>query len=138
MRFFLDANVLFSACISPEGRSAALVALAHRGLCELVTSAHAMEEAQRNLHARYPEVAPRLQAILRSVEIVPEAQPDRVDQVRRAYRLPLEDAPILAAAIACNADALLTGDRTHFGPLYGTSVEGVRILSLREALKVVL
>lgn len=138
MRFFLDANVLFSACISAEGRAAALVALARRGLCDLVTSAHAIEEAHRNLQARYPEAVAGLKAILRSVETVPEALPDRVDQVRRAYRLPLEDAPILASAIACKADALVTGDRTHFGSLFGSTIEGIKILSLREALKVVL
>ncbi|MEW6487686.1 MAG: hypothetical protein AB1578_07205 [Thermodesulfobacteriota bacterium] len=35
--------------------------------------------------------------------------------------LPLKAQVILAAAIAAKATHLLTGDRRHFGPLYGTA-----------------
>jgi hypothetical protein len=43
----------------------------------------------------------------------------------------------LAAAIRLHGDVLVTGDRTHFGALYGKEVAGVRIhspRSLAEAL----
>lgn len=138
MRLFLDANVLFSACISPSGRSAALFVLAEHPVCQLMPSPHAIEEARRNLEARYPKAALRLQAILRSVQIVPEVSPDLADDVRRTYSLPAEDAPVLAAAIAGNADALVIGDRSHFGALFGKKVEGLKVRSLREALAVLL
>jgi predicted nucleic acid-binding protein len=138
MRLFLDANVLFSASISPAGRSAALIDLADRGLCQVATSAHAVEEARRNLEVRYPEAAARLGVILRTVQILPEASSEGVEYVRRTYGLPPEDAPILAAAIAANADGLVTGDRTHFGALFGRKADGVRILSLREGLSAAL
>jgi uncharacterized protein len=59
MRVFMDANVLFAAAISPEGRSAALFTLAQRGACTLLTSAHAAAEARRNLEARYPDALGR-------------------------------------------------------------------------------
>lgn len=48
--------------------------------------------------------------------------------------LPDKDAPILAAAVAAQADILVTGDRTHFGHLYGKVIGGLRVLTLRDAL----
>ncbi|HMU50769.1 MAG TPA: hypothetical protein PKA13_13420 [Geminicoccaceae bacterium] len=51
-----------------------------------------------------------------------------------AEGLPEKDAPILAAAVAAAADLLVTGDRRHFGGLFGRTVHGVRILSLADGL----
>ena len=51
--------------------------------------------------------------------------------------LPDKDRPVLAAAIRLGCDALVTGDRTHFGALYGRTIVGVTIhspRSLAEAL----
>jgi len=42
--------------------------------------------------------------------------------------LPEKDRPILLAAIRAHATHLLTGDKQHFGPLYGQSISGVLIL----------
>ena len=44
----------------------------------------------------------------------------------------------VAAAKAANADVLVTGDRTHFGHLYGKITDGVRVLTLRESLEAIL
>ena len=49
-------------------------------------------------------------------------------------RLPDKDLPILAAAIAARASALVTGDRRDFGHLYGTTIEGVEVLTPAEAV----
>ncbi|MDO8813104.1 MAG: hypothetical protein Q7J38_13895 [Gallionella sp.] len=43
--------------------------------------------------------------------------------------LPEKDRPILAAAIFHHCDILVTGDRTHFGQLYGKEIQGVSVLS---------
>jgi predicted nucleic acid-binding protein len=43
--------------------------------------------------------------------------------------LPEKDRPVLAAAIHHRCDMLVTGDRTHFGQLYGKTIRGVTILS---------
>ncbi|MEO8717286.1 MAG: hypothetical protein ABI423_03595 [Burkholderiales bacterium] len=51
--------------------------------------------------------------------------------------LPAKDQPVLAAAIRHGCDALVTGDRSHFGALYGKTFSGVRVhspRSLAEAL----
>lgn len=137
MRVFMDANVLFAAAISPGGRSATLFLLAERGLCALLTSPHAVLEARRNLEARYPDALERLDHLLRTVTIVPEAAPPRAAWARR-QGLPEEDAPILAAAADAGADVLATGDRAHFGPLFGHTIGGVRVLRLADTLNLLL
>lgn len=132
-RIFLDANVLFSAAISSKGRAAALVALTRRGVCTLLTSSHAVTEARRNLEARYPKALGRFDRLLHAASIAPEAARSTVEWAR-SQGLPEEDAPILAAAISAGADALVTGDRTHFGHLFGRTIRNVRVLRLVDAL----
>jgi hypothetical protein len=62
----------------------------------------------------------------------------RVDPALEAsLPLPAKDRPVLAAAILDACDALVTGDRSHFGSLYGRTIHGVAIhspRSLAEAL----
>ena len=45
--------------------------------------------------------------------------------------LPTKDRHVLAAAIALKCDALITGDKTHFGSGYGERFGNVLILSPR-------
>jgi hypothetical protein len=45
--------------------------------------------------------------------------------------LPEKDKPVLAAAIYHRCSVMLTGDRTHFGPLYGKTISGVTVHSPR-------
>lgn len=40
-----------------------------------------------------------------------------------------KDRPVLAASIRHLREILMTGDKTHFGPFYGQSIEGVIIHS---------
>jgi uncharacterized protein len=137
MRVFLDANVLFAAAISPEGRSAALFHLADNRLCTLLTSAHAVTEARQNLKDRYAGALERFEHLARRVTIVPEAASPRVDWARH-QALPNEDAPILAAAIDADANVLVTGDRKHFGHLFGRKLEGLLVLRLAQTLSLIL
>ncbi len=81
-----------------------------------------MEEAHHNLgEATQRE---RLQRLLRTVPVVPEA-PDRA--LPQAVQLPEKDRPILFAALAAAATHLTTGDLTHVGPYLAQTVEGVLI-----------
>ena len=133
MRLFLDANVLFTAAHNPGGRSAALFELARAGVCTLVTSPHAIEEARRNLKLKYPSAVDTLERLVGEASVGPEASSKAVawalDQ-----GLPLKDAPILAAAVEARSDILVTGDRTHFGSLYGRSLRAVDVLPPAKAL----
>ena len=136
-RVFLDANGLFAAAISPEERSAALFRLAESRVCTLLTSAYAVTEARRNVKAGYPNAIKRFEHLAHDVAIVPESTSPRVAWARQ-QGVPAEDAPILAAAIGAGVDILVTGDRSHFGHLFERTLEGVRVLSLAQALILVL
>lgn len=131
MRLFLDANVLFSAAWSDDNRLRVFFDLADSGVCLLVSSAFAMDEAQRNIALKRPESASRLSAA--HIERVAEARP-AVAQWAVGQGLPAKDAPILAAARQAGADVLVTGDATHFGHLFDREVEGLRVLSPAAAL----
>ncbi|MDA8107691.1 MAG: PIN domain-containing protein [Betaproteobacteria bacterium] len=137
MKLFLDANVVFSAAHRAEGRAQALVALARAGRCLLVTSAHALEEARRNLELKSHGYDKRLAAALGAIAIVPEA-PHELVAWARAQGLPLKDAPILAAAVHGGAHLLVTGDARDFGSLYGRALRGVTVVTPARALEAVL
>jgi predicted nucleic acid-binding protein len=137
VRLFLDANVVFTAAHNPGGRSAAIVELARAGVCSLVTSPHALEEARRNLRLKYPDATDALERLVALVSVDPEAPSEDVAWAM-AQRLPLKDAPILAAAGRAHCDVLVTGDRTHFGHLYGRRLHGVEVLTPSDALARVL
>lgn len=134
MRLFLDANVLFSAARSEDSRAYALFQLARAGVCTLVTSPFAIEEARRNTGLKQPERAAALEALLRDAEIGLECSQEQAAWAL-SQGLPDKDAPILAAAVLSRCDALVTGDRSHFGSLFGKAAGGVVVLSLRDALE---
>jgi uncharacterized protein len=118
-RVFLDADVLFSAAYR-EG--AGLLALWDVPGLRLLTSGYAAEEARRNLDS--PERRLRLESLLESVEVVPEAPNQPLPP---GVRLPENDQPILRAALAYRATDLLTGDLRDFGHLLDGTVAGIQI-----------
>ena len=137
MRFFLDANVIFAAAYNEGGVCRALFQLAEANLCELVASSFATDEARRNLATKSPASLGALAALLRQMSLVGEPAPAFVATVSAAA-LPAKDAPILAAAAANRCTVLVTGDRRHFGHLYGRSIAGVRVATPSEALALLL
>ena len=131
-RLFLDANVIFSAALSHQSRAAVLFALARAASCRLVSSGYALEEARRNILAKRPDALIRFTNGLPLIQVVSEADSKRLLQAA-VTGLDHGDVPILAAALG-RAEALVTGDRRHFGPFMGKKLLGLRILSLAEAL----
>ena len=110
---FLDANVLFTAAHNPHGKASLLIQLAAAGTFRLFTSSYALEEAERNIAAKYSECLPALTRLLEGMTVVPAT----VAFVDCPDSLPAKDAPVFAAAVQCRATHLLTGDVKHFGPL---------------------
>ena len=126
MRIFLDANVLFSAAKS-DGAIRELVDLPISKDHECVADAFVIEEARRNLAAKYPQRLDSLGALLHRVSVVGVSRWDLA--ISKKLPLPEKDQPVLASAIGLDCDVLLTGDRTHFGPLYGRTFQGVAVHS---------
>ena len=129
LRIFLDANVLFSAARAPGAMRQMLAALKNQGYV-LVAEAYVCTEARRNLVAKAGETAlPDLESILMDVELSCARQAITASQAELVNWLPEKDRPVLLAAIALGCDALVTGDKTHFGAGYGQSFAGVTLYS---------
>ena len=134
MRIFLDANILFSAAKSDGAVRRLLVLLIAAGH-ECCADGYVAEEARRNLAAKFAGGLTALDLLLSRIHVVAVHAPDAA--LEGALPLPEKDRPVLAAAIRHSCQALVTGDRTHFGRLYGKTVRGVTIhspLSLAEVL----
>ena len=121
MKVFLDANILLSASLSHSRMRAFLDVLLDQADC--LTNEYAIEEARRNLAAKYPDSEKALERLVKQCEIVSVLTTDL------KVELPLKDRPILGGAIAGNATHLLTGDERDFGKLWGKTIQGVTIVS---------
>lgn len=127
MRLFLDANVLFSAGKSDGAMRAFLVQLKSRGYV-LVADGYVVGEARRNLEAKFPTALKDFEDLMKQVEASAGTCGSPLP-VEIAPELPEKDRPVLAASIHYQCQVLLTGDKTHFGPLYGRTIEGVEVHS---------
>ena len=135
MRIFLDANILFSAA-KTDGAMRELLRLLRVRSHDLWADGYVLEEARRNLAAKAPEGLRALDAIVAEIRVA-EAHPADAGQ-RFSVKLPEKDRPVLAAAVRLGCEALVTGDRSHFGALYGKTVAGVAIHSPRSLAKAAL
>ena|SRR5438445_3319782 len=127
MRVFLDANILFSAAKSGGAVSRLLDLLIGAGH-ECCVNEFVIVEARRNLAAKQPARAAALDRLVPRLRFVGiHADP----ALEATLPLPEKDRPVLAAAIRSRCEALVTGDRTYFGRLYGRTVRGVTIHSPR-------
>ena len=139
VRLFLDANVLFLAGYSSASPVHDLIALARAGHCELLASSYAVEEARRNLAAKGPAGASQaFNAVLADVTLVAEARVPALEAAAAAALTDPADVPILAAAIQCRANVLVTGDRRAFGRFFRKVYRDIEILVLRDAIRRVL
>ncbi|MBU6410681.1 MAG: hypothetical protein KGR98_09860, partial [Verrucomicrobia bacterium] len=100
-----------------------LDALLDRADC--LTHDYAVEEARRNLAAKFPEGLKALEKLAGRCELI--SQLTTVLEVE----LPLKDVPILGGAVAGRATHLLTGDERDFGKFWGRTIQGVKIVSPR-------
>jgi predicted nucleic acid-binding protein len=130
VRVFLDANILFSAAKS-DGAVRALLRLLIEGGHTCCVDVYVVAEARRNLEAKGAEALGVLDALLEHMEspaaVAGPRAPDAVD-VDLSW-LPEKDRPVLAAAVRLRCDALVTGDRAHFGAAYGRTFGGTTVHS---------
>ena len=128
MRIFLDANILFSAAKS-DGAIRQLLGLLLDAGHVCVIDEFVVAEARRNLVAKYPKAVSELDSMVLAIGVNPFASDANL--IPEVVWLPEKNRPVLASAIRLRCDALLTGDRTHFGVGYGKAFAGVTIYSPR-------
>ena len=135
MRVFLDANVLFSAAKSDGAVRQLLYMLLDAGH-ECWVDDYVVTEARRNLGAKGPEALVLFEALL--VHLHAGSVQTHDSTLKEVDWLPEKDRPVLAAAIRLRCDALVTGDRTHFGVGYSKAFGGVTIHSPRSMAELLL
>jgi predicted nucleic acid-binding protein len=126
MRVFLDANILFSAARSPGAIRQLVEQIQNRGH-ECVADEYVIAEARRNLEQKFPVALPDFENLLRTISRL--SSPPALSTPSLDLLLPEKDRPVLASAIQHRCQALLTGDKTHFGRIYGQTIAGVSIHS---------
>ena len=137
MRIFLDANVLFSAALNISSGLRGFFSLVEAGVCELLASPFALDEARSNITRKYPAQTADLEQLIAHITICREATSAEVLWAR-STGLPDKDAPILAAAFQAKAELLVTGDRADFGHMYDTTIRGITVVSPVRALELIL
>ena len=126
MRIFLDAKILFSAARSDGAVRRLLEDLRQAGH-QCVADGYVTGEARRNLEIKCPSALSSLSRILEHVDACRHVAPSASHQ--QIQLLPEKDRPVLAAAIHLGCQAMVTGDKMHFGALYGLTIGGVTINS---------
>ena len=125
MRVVFDTNVLISALIYGD-LPRDLLTRVFRGELTLITSVVLMAELEEVLIDRFAHDAPLARAVRAEIELLAEVVD--VSAVERVAR-DVDDDAVLAAAIAGEASAIVTGDRDL---LVLAEHHGVRIVTPRE------
>jgi len=125
MRVFLDTNVLVSG-FATRGLSADVVRLL-MAEHELLTGEVVLEETRRVLTEKFgvpDQKAAEIERLLRRGHVEPVPDSDPPVEVRDP-----DDGPVLATAIAAEAEVLVTGDNDLLD--VADRVEGLRIITPR-------
>lgn len=128
MKVFLDANIIFSAAQADSLARLLVETVAKHA--QAVVHPLVWDEASRNLKLKRPAWAAGL------ADLLPLTTMSNALTSCPARLLLEKDEHVLGAAIASHCDYLATGDRTHFGALYGRTIRGVTVVSPRELAEV--
>jgi putative PIN family toxin of toxin-antitoxin system len=136
LRAVLDANVLVSALIRPQGPPGRIVAaVIEERAFELVVSVPILDELRRCLN--YPKVRRRIAATAEDLDLWISAldliaEPAEGTLEARGVSGDPDDDQYLAAALGGRAQFIVSGDRHLLGL---QTYEGVRIVTPREFLR---
>ncbi len=114
-RVFLDASALFAAVFSETGGARLILRLAESDAIEMVLSSQVLAEAEGALRRKAPEALGHLALLLDRAhcQVIPNPTLEQVNAWQAVIPY-LPDAAVLAAALAAQADYLVTLDRQHF------------------------
>jgi putative PIN family toxin of toxin-antitoxin system len=139
-KVFLDSNVILSGLLSDKGSPRIILDILSLNLPILsgATGQYNIMEIERNLEKKMPGVLPVYRKYLPviNLEIVPLPSSDEVKRLSKY--ISGKDAPVLASAISCKADYLVTGDKKDFNKPGLKSRYGFQILSPSEFVQDVL
>ncbi len=118
-KIFLDSNVLLSGLFSDKGAPRIILDLLTLGLPILkgATGKYNLMEVERNLKKKMPQALPVYQAYLPKLRLEIVSLPSKETIMSMAGAIAEKDIPVLASAIACGAQYLITGDKKDFARL---------------------
>ena len=133
---FVDTSVLFAASYSSSGASREIIRLALQGKVQLVISDDVLQEAERNLGARYPAALEVFHQIIQAVPFE-KVTPTTEDVQQAAAYTASKDAHIIAAAKRAQVDFLVSLDRRHLvGQPHVAQRSGLKIILPEQLLEV--
>src|SRR4051794_28102383 len=110
-RLFIDAASLIAAAGSPQGGSAFILGVCARGYLQAVASPDVLIEAERNILEKLPADAfARYHQLVMVTPLLLVSTPPE-PTVRQYEAVFVEDAHVVAAALAAEADFPITHDR---------------------------
>ena len=138
-KVFLDSNVLLSGLFSDKGAPRIILDLLTLNLPILkgATGRYNLIEVERSLKKKMPEAMPLYQKYLPKLRLEIVALPSRATVISMAGAIAEKDVPVLASAIACSADYLITGDRKDFAGLSNVNRYNFKIVSPSEFVEIV-
>jgi putative PIN family toxin of toxin-antitoxin system len=128
MRVVLDTNILISACWTPGGNEARVIAMAVGGALEIAVSAE-LEAEYRDVAGR-KKFAKQREALEGTIEAL-LAVASRVEPVAECEACSdADDNQLLDCAVAAGARFVVTGNGKHFPAEW----RGVRVINARALL----
>ena len=138
-RVFLDSSGLISAVITPRERTplARLIMLGEQFVIDLRLSREVISDTERFVQRHNAVMLPKLAAVIDQgrMAITPAPSEDTITRCEAltGYR---PDALILAAAVECAADVLVTFDKTHLlgNPKIKPPASAVMVMNAQQCL----
>ena len=134
-RVFLDSNVIFSGIYASQGAPAIILEHFVEGRLRVVISQQVLEEVVRTIKEKLPEALPALRRLLMSMPPEIRNDPSAEEVARWAKVIHIEDASILAAAVAAQPDYLVTGDKHFFENLGIQEKSGLHVVTPAQLLE---
>ena len=138
-KVFLDSNVLLSGIFSDKGAPRIILDLLTLGLPLLrgATGQYNLMEVERNLKKKMPQAIPIYQKYLPKLRLEIVALPSKETILSMAGVIAEKDVPVLASAVACRAQYLITGDKKDFSRLRDVNGYNLEIVGPSEFIDTV-
>ncbi|MFC2330619.1 MAG: putative toxin-antitoxin system toxin component, PIN family [Treponema sp.] len=110
MRVFVDTNIVISALLFPNGKTAKVFSHLLRKHTVIISS-YTREECKEVFEKKFPTKMKQLEIFFNGINFEEFATPDKIDRQKYPSMRDVKDLPILASAILSDSDILLTGDK---------------------------
>ncbi len=110
MRVFVDANIVISALLFPNGK----VAKVFSHILDkhtVIISSYTKEECVEVFKKKFPLKIEQIEIFFDGINFEEFKSPEKIDENKYPKIRDIKDLPVLVSAILSDADILLTGDK---------------------------